>query len=292
VRKEPLVGAAYATAAFGFWGLVPLYWRTVRFVPALELVAQRVLWALPIVLVLVARRRRFPEIAAALRDRRHRATLLVTAALVSVNWLMFVWAVEVGRVLESSLGYFLTPLVNALLGVLVLGERLRRRQVAAVLLGATGVIWLAVSIGAVPWVGLGLASTFGLYGLFRKRVGVDALIGLSVEALVLSVPAALLVASLAARGDLHTGDQGLPGTLRVAAAGAITALPLLWFAHAARRLRLVALGFFQYLSPTGQFLLAVFAFGETFTPAHGVAFAFIWAAILLYSVDAWRAARG
>ena len=286
MRRDAIAGGLYAVAAFGSWGLVPLYWKTVREVPGVEMVAHRVLWSVPVVLWLVAWRRRLPDTRAALADRGHRRLLTWTAALVALNWLVFIWAVQRDVLLEASLGYYVTPLFNVFLGAVVLHERLRRLQWVAVALAATGVAWLTVAQGTVPVTALALAVTFSLYGLLRKRAGVDALTGLSAETLILFPVAIAWLAWLVVRGEavfprLAPREMGL-----VAASGIVTALPLLWFAHAARRLRLATIGFFQYLAPTGQLLLAVFAYGEPFGRARAVAFGFIWTAVALYLWDA------
>jgi chloramphenicol-sensitive protein RarD len=291
VERGHLVGAAYAVAAYGAWGLAPVYWRAVRSVPPLEMVAHRVLWALPVMIALVAWRRRLAEVWRAIRAPGHRGLLLLTATLVSVNWLVFIWAIGADRILEASLGYFVNPLLNVLLGVVFLGERLRPGQTAAVLLATLGVAWLTVSLGALPWVALLLAGTFGAYGLLRKRAGVDALVGLAVETAFLAPVGAAYVALALARGESAVLRGGPGFAALVVASGLVTALPLLWFANAARRLRYATLGFFQYLAPTGQFLLAVVAYREPFTSAHAVAFACIWAAIALYVVETARASR-
>jgi chloramphenicol-sensitive protein RarD len=285
------VGGVYATAAFGTWGLAPLYWRAVRDVPGLELVAHRIVWSVPFLLLLVAARRRLRDVAAALRDRRHVLVLAGTAVLVAANWLVFVLAIQAGRVLDASLGYYVNPLLMVLLGVVFLGERLTRLQGAAVALAGAGVAWLTVASGAVPWIPLLLATTFGFYGLVRKRVRVEALAGLAVETLLLCPVAggALLVLAARGEGGLARGDAG--HDLLLVASGVVTALPLLWFANAARRLRYTTVGFFQYLAPTGQLLLAVLAFGEPFTRDHAVTFSLIGAAVALYVADGVRAAR-
>jgi chloramphenicol-sensitive protein RarD len=282
VARTQLVGAAFAVAAFGWWGAVPLYWRTVRAVPAGEMVAHRVVWALPVLWLLLARGSRIREVVRALKDARHRTLLIATALLVGSNWLVFIVAVQSDRVLESSLGYYVNPLVNVLLGTLVLGERLSRRQTAAVAVATLGVTWLAVSMGTLPWIALVLAFTFGFYGLLRKMAGEDALVGLAVETVLLLPLALAALVVLVLRGEAAFLDGGPSLLGLVAISGVVTALPLLWFAHAARRLRFATIGFFQYLSPTGQFLLAVFVFGERFTDAHAVAFTCIGIAAALY----------
>jgi chloramphenicol-sensitive protein RarD len=292
VPRDPRwAGGLYATAAFGTWGLAPLYWKEVAGVPGLELIAHRVAWSVPILVGLVAVRRRLPEVVAAFRDPRHLRLLAVTAVLVGVNWLVFVLAILADRVLEASLGYYVNPLLVVLLGVTFLGERLSRLQGVAVAFAAAGVAWLTVASGGVPWISLLLAGTFAVYGLLRKVAGVDALVGLTVETLLL-VPVAggaLLVLAAQGRGALVTGS--LPQVALLACSGLLTTLPLLWFTNAARRLRYVTLGFFQYLAPTGQLLLAVLAFGEPFGRDRAVAFALIGAAVALYLLDSVRTAR-
>jgi chloramphenicol-sensitive protein RarD len=291
VRRESAIGGAYAAGAFTWWGLAPVYWRAVEAVPGVEMIAHRVVWALPLLLLLAARRRRVREVVLAIRDRAHRNLLLVSGSLLAVNWLVFIEAVRHGRVLEASLGYFVNPLVNVLLGMMFLGERLTRAQWLAVALAATGVAWLTVSVGSVPWLALALAGTFGVYGLLRKRAGVDSLVGLSVETLLLAPAAIAWIVVLLAVGRSAVPALDGPALALVAAVGAITAVPLLWFADAARRLRYATLGFFQYLAPTGQLLVAVFLFGEPFSRAHAVAFGFIWVAVGVYLVDTLRAMR-
>jgi len=291
MEREQVVGGLYATAAFGAWGLVPAYWKQVAFVPGPEMVAHRVLWALPVLLVLFARRHALGRLRGALAHSGHRRLLTITALLVGSNWLVFIWAVQEGHLLEASLGYYINPLVNVLLGRVFLGERLTRRQGVAVGVAAVGVAALTVGLGVVPFVALGLALTFGAYGLLRKQAGVDALTGLGVEVCLLAPLAVAGIGVFAAGGDARATAQGLGGIALVACSGPVTVLPLLWFAEGARRLRYSTLGFFQYLAPTGQFLLAVLAYGEAFTRSHAVAFPLIWLAVLLYLSDARRGAR-
>ena len=291
MRREQAAGAAYAVGAYGTWALARVYWRAVEFVPALEMVSHRVLWAMPVMVALVAWRGRLREVAAAMRDPAHRRLLLLTSLLVSVNWLVFIWAIQARRVLEASLGYFVNPLVNVALGFAVLGERLRRLQTVAVLLAAAGVAWLAVRAGTFPWVALTLAGTFSCYGLLRKRAGVDALVGLAVETVFLAPVGAAVVLFALARGESGVLGRSVFDVTLVLSSGLVTAVPLLWFANAARRLRYATLGFFQFVTPTGHFLLAVLAYREAFTATHAVAFGLIWTAIALYVVEAVRAPR-
>jgi chloramphenicol-sensitive protein RarD len=284
-------GAFYGLAAYGWWGLAVIYFKAVAHVPPLEVLAQRVVWSLPLLFGLLALRGRLGEIRAALRDRRTLAILLVTTLLIGSNWLIYIVAVSTGHILQSSLGYYINPLVNVVLGMAFLGERLRPAQWASVLLATAGVLYLALSYGRPPWFALSLAGTFALYGLLRKTVRAEGSVGLTVETTLL-LPAALgflLVQGM--RGSLAFGHVSLPTDLLLAASGLVTAMPLIWFANAIRRLPLTTMGFLQYLSPTLQFLLAVAVYGEPFTRAHLLTFGCIWTALALYSVDAVLAAR-
>lgn len=282
-------GVAYALGAFGLWGLFPLYFKAVAAVPAPEVLSHRILWSVIFVALLLGLLRQWPAVTVAMRDRDTLLRLLGSALLIALNWLVFIWAVANDRVLEGSLGYFITPLVSVLLGRLVLGETLTRLQWLAVVLAAAGVAWMLAGVGRLPWVSLTLAATFGSYGLLRKTTSVGAAPGLFVET--------LLLLPLAAGFLFWLGDDGvfahvsLRTDLLLAAAGLVTAVPLILFAQAARRLRLASVGLFQYITPTGQLLLAVFVFGEIFTPDHAVTFGCIWLALALYSFCAWRRPR-
>lgn len=287
----PLAGALYAALAYGTWGVLPIYWKALAGVPLIEVLAHRVLGTVLFTFTLLAVLRRMPEVAEALRSSRERISLLVSGLLIAVNWGVFIWAVGAGRIVETSLGYYLNPIVNVLLGTLLLRERLRRAQVIGVALAGLGVLVLLLSHGRLPWIALVLAVTFGLYGLMHKLTRVRPIAALAIETSVLA-PAALLY--------LGVATQPLGGALRTAGplaqtllglAGPVTALPLLWFGSAARRLRLSTLGLFQYLAPTLALLVAVFLYHEPFTRAHAVAFTLIWGALALYSVDALQSSR-
>lgn len=284
-------GVAYAVSTYLTWGLFPIYFKALRGVPAVEVLAHRVVWSLVLVAAIVAIRSGFRALAAPFRPARRLPVLAATTALIATNWLVYIWAVQSGRVLEASLGYFLNPLVNVLLGVSFLGEALSGRQRAAVALAATGVAVLVVRAGAVPWIALVLATSFGLYGLLRKRAAIEPLGGLLAETALLAPAALLLLGARAAAGDGAFGSSA--GTsLLLAAAGPVTALPLVSFGLAIHRLRLSTMGLVQYLTPTGQFLLAVLAYREPFGAAHAAAFALIWTSLALYSWDALARSRG
>jgi len=276
----------YAVGAYSAWGLFPLYWKALKHVEPLQILAHRVLWSLVFAAALVAAAGRFAEIRTALGNRRTVVTLLGSTSLIGLNWYLFIWAVNTGHVLEPSLGYFINPLVNVLLGMVFLGERLRPVQWFCTLLASAGVISLAWAQATFPWIALTLAGSFGLYGLLRKTAQLESLTGLMLEAALLAPLALVFLFTREVQGTGVFGHaDGLTHALLIIA-GVVTAGPLLWFAHAARLLPLSLLGFFQYLAPTGQFLLAVFVYDEAFTHSHAVAFGCIWTALGVYSADA------
>jgi len=282
-----LPGVAYALGSFGLWGLFPLYFKAVSAVPATEVLAHRVVWSVVFVGLLLLLVRQWGTVGAILADRERRTRLIASSLLISTNWLIFIWAVAHDRVLEASLGYFITPLVSVLLGRVVLGERLFRVQWMAVVLAAVGVGWMLVGVGVIPWVALGLAATFGSYGLVRKLADVPAIPGLFVETLIVAPPALAWLLWLGVEGAGEFGARGPGFDVLLIAAGLVTATPLILFAQATRRLRLASVGLFQYIVPTMQMLLAVFAFGEVFTPQHAITFGCIWIGLALYSASAF-----
>lgn len=284
-------GTIYGLAAYGWWGLAVIYFKAVAHVPPLEVLAQRIVWSLPLLFGLLALRGRLGEIRTALRDRRTLAILLVTTLLIGSNWLIYIVAVSTGHILQSSLGYYINPLVNVVLGMVFLGERLRPAQWASVLLAAAGVLYLALSYGRPPWFALSLAATFALYGLLRKTVRAEGSVGLTVETTLLLPAAVGFLLVQGSRDRLAFGDVSLATDLLLAASGLVTAMPLIWFANAIRRLPLTTMGFLQYLSPTLQFLLAVAVYGEPFNRSHLLTFGCIWTALAVYSVDAALATR-
>lgn len=280
-------GLAYGVSAYFAWGLAVLYFKAIARVPAEEILAHRITWSVPLLLVWLAWRGRLGEIRPALRDRRTLLTLLGSTALIATNWLIFIRAVSTGHIVEASLGYYINPLVNVLLGMVVLRERLRPAQWASVLLAAAGVAYFAFALGSLPGVALVLAVSFALYGLLRKTVRVDGALGLAVETSLLFPVAVAFLLVRGFEGKLVFG-QDAPITALLLAAGLVTSLPLLWFTNAVRRLRLATIGFLQYISPSLQLLLAVALYGEPFTNTHLVTFACIWIALANYSLDAWR----
>lgn len=279
MRNGPLLAAL----AYILWGIFPIYIKQVAQVPALEVVAHRSVWSLVFMLALLAVLKRFAWLREVVRQPKVLAVFTLSALLLSANWLVYVWAVSHDRLLDASLGYFINPLVNVMLGFLVLHERPRPWQWAAVALAAAGVLWLAIAAGQLPWIALVLAASFGLYGLLRKTATLGAIEGLTLETLVLAplTIGVLLWFSLGGRGAFARGDLALDVWLVLA--GPFTAVPLLLFAAGARRVTMATLGLLQYLGPTIGFLLGVFVYHEPFDPARGVGFALIWTALLIYS---------
>lgn len=282
-------GVALGLGAYLCWGFLPIYFKLLGHVLPTEVVAQRVLWSVLLLGVLIAVWRRGPKLVAALRNRQALAILALSALMIGGNWLLYIWAIGARHVLETSLGYFLNPLVNVLMGVLLLKEKLSRAQAIAVGLAAIGVGVLAVGANGL-WISLGLALSFATYGLLRKVAPVESLEGLAIETILLAPFAALYLWWLAGTGDLAFGGDLATSTL-LALGGIITAVPLLLFAAAARLLPYSMLGLLQYLAPTIQFLLAVLAFGEPLTSAHILCFLFIWAGLAVYAADGLRRAR-
>ena len=285
-------GILHASLAYVCWGLFPLYFKALQAVPPLELLAHRVVWSMLFVAGLLALKRRWAWIVPAWRDGRVLRAFAASSVLVSANWFLYIWAVVHDRIVEASLGYFINPLINVLLAAFVLHERLRRGQWAAVALAAAGVAWLTWRAGALPWIALLLAGSFAGYGLLRKLAPLGALEGLAMETLMLGPLALVLLATLWAGGRAAFVSAG-PGTLALlAAAGPITAIPLLLFAAGARRIPFSLLGLLQYIGPSLQLLVGVAVFREPFDLARAAGFGAIWAALALYSLEGWWQGRG
>lgn len=279
-------GIGYAAAAYAGWGLFPLFFKLLDHVAAFEILLHRMVWAAPSVLALVLVTGRWSQARAVFADRAAVATLLATALLLSVNWVAFIWAVNAGRVLEASLGYYINPLVSVALGLVFLGERLTRAQAAAVALAAAGVANQIIAVGAAPWASLVMATTFATYGLLRKTVAADARTGLLVETALMAPLAVIALVWLGVTGAGRFGGD-LTTSAWLIATGPVTVGPLVLFALGARRLRLSTLGLLQYIAPTMHFITAI-AYGEPFAPAQALTFGLIWTGLAVFSLDAWR----
>lgn len=280
------MGLAAVAGAFLMWGLLaPVYFKAVGDVGAVEIVAHRIVWTVVLMSALVLALKTPTDIIRAVGTWRRLGIFLVTTALVTANWTIFIYAIIEGKLVQASLGYYINPLVNVVLGVAFLGERLSRRQLAAVLIAAAGVASLVVSYGVVPWIALSLALSFGFYALVRKKAAIDPMIGLLVETALLVPFAAAYLLWLGADGAFATRGS-LGHDLLLVLSGPITAVPLILFMVGAARLKLATVGLMQYIAPTGQLMLGVLVYGESFTNAHAIAFACIWVALALYSGDA------
>lgn len=290
-RADSLHGVLAGCSAHALWGVAVLYWRLLAELPAVSILAHRMAWSCLFVLAVLLATGRMGEVRAAVRDRRSLITLICCACILSVNWGIFLWAVNRGNVVETSLGYFITPLLNVLMGRVLLGERLSRPQAAAILLALAGVGWGMVGYGHVPWIAFVLALTFAVYGYLQKTVRVEAAPGLFVETAVL-LPFAFLWLAFAHPGELGgLAGHGAGRALLLMGTCLFTALPLLLFSYAARHVTLATVGIVQYLSPSINFLLAVSVMGETIKPGDMVTFPLIWAALVLYTWDALRSMR-
>jgi chloramphenicol-sensitive protein RarD len=284
----PRRGAVFAAGAYLLWGLFPLYWPLLLPSSPLEVLAHRVLWSLAVVLVLLAVLRRLGGLRAAVADRGRLLRLALAAVVIAVNWGTYIYGVTSDQVVETSLGYFVNPIVTVLLGVLVLKERLRPAQWAAMGLALFAVLVLTVANGSPPWIALVLAFSFGAYGLLKKTAGVAAVEGLAVETAVLLPVAALFLGYLSVTGAATFGSEGVDHAALLALSGVITAIPLLLFGAAASRVSLTTLGVLQYLAPTIQFLLGVLVFDEPLPPVRLLGFLLVWAGLALFTADLLR----
>jgi chloramphenicol-sensitive protein RarD len=280
-------GILAAIGAYLIWGLVPIFFKQLHGVPATEIIAHRVVWSVLFMGIVLASTQGFSAAWLVARNPLQLARIALASALVLTNWLVFVYGVNEGRILETSLGYFILPLLSVGLGVMVLGERLRRLQWAAVALAAVGVSLESLRVGGLPWISLTLAGTFATYGLLRKQLPLDAASGLFLETLCMAPFALLYLAWVIGHGESHFGAT-LELDLLLVATGIITAVPLLLFAIGARRLPLNVMGFLQYIAPTLTFLLAVFIYGEPMTLARAASFLLIWSGLALFSLDLLR----
>lgn len=284
-RSERAIGVWYTLSAFTLWGVLPLYWKALKQVPSPQILAHRIFWAFVFVLAVVLVRRRWSDIRSSVSSMKNCITCFASAFCIGVNWFIYIWAVNADHVVETSMGYFINPLINVLLGILFLRERLGFWKSASVLLALAGVMYMTLMYGQFPWIALSLAVFFGLYGFFRKIAKVDSLTGLLVETAMLSpiVVTYLVVQAVLGKGVFGTASASIH--LLLILSGVVTATPIIWFAHGARRIPLSMVGFIQYLAPSLQLLLAVLVFREPFTRAHLISFSLIWGALALFSLS-------
>ena len=284
-------GIALGAAAFGLWGLFPLYWPLLEPAPAAEILAHRVLWSLIVTSVLLAVMRRTGALRAIWHDRRVRMIMFAAGLVIGVNWFTYIWGVNNGHVVETSLGYYINPLVTVLMGVVVLGERLRRWQWVALGIAFLAVIVLTLELGRPPWISLVLAFSFGTYGLLKKKAHVGPIEGLTYEGLVLGPIALTYLVWLTVVGQAESWSHGSGHVVLLATTGIVTAAPLLCFAGAANRISLTTLGLLQYIAPTLQFLLGVLVFDEPMPTGRWIGFALVWVALIIFTVESIVAAR-
>ncbi len=290
-KRRSLAGVFYAAGAFLIWGFSPVYWKALLSVPAIEIIAHRTVWAFVFLAVLTIGQKQWSEVLRVLKTPRLMGVLFITAILVCINWLVYVWAVNAGYLLQASLGYFINPLVNVLLGVIFLRERLSRNQALAVVIAGLAVIYKTVAVGQFPWVAMTLGLGFGVYGLIRKIAPVTSLVGLAVETLWL-VPCSagyLIYLHLHGQGALLRTTVSMDALL--IGTGVVTAVPLLFFNLGARRIPLSSVGLMQFISPTCMFLLAAVVYGEPFTVDQLWTFVLIWTSLAIYSIDSVRTYR-
>ncbi|TXH95934.1 MAG: EamA family transporter RarD [Rheinheimera sp.] len=291
LTREQKIGGAFAATAYTLWGVAPLYFKQIDQVPAPEILLHRIVWSFALLALVLTLLQQWPKVLAVLQKPKMVLAMLGTALLLAGNWGLFIWAVNNHHMLDASLGYYINPLLNILLGMLFLGERLRPAQWAAVGLAFAGVMLQLIHFGSLPWIALVLAGSFALYGLFRKKLATDAIGGLFIESLLL-MPLALLYWSQFADSPYADLTQNpLSLNLWLIAAGVVTTVPLLCFIGAAKRLQLSTLGFFQYIGPSFMFVFGVFLYNEPLDPSKLLTFGFIWTALCLYSFDAWRHLR-
>jgi chloramphenicol-sensitive protein RarD len=287
-QQESLSGVAYASAAFLIWGLSPIYWKVLDNIPALEIIMHRAIWSFVFLLIILVFQRHGNEFMAAVKNRRTFLVLIPTTILLAFNWFIYIWAVNNEHILQASLGYFIAPLVNVLLGMIFLKERLRPLQIVSLGLAGISVLYLTIYYGKFPWVALSLAFAFGFYGLIRKVAPVSAIVGLSLEIFFLSGPALAYLIFLDRNDAGALFHISVKMDLFLMGTAFLTAFPLLLFTLGTRRLNLSTVGFLQYITPSCMFLLSVFLYNETISGAQTLTFVLIWTALCIYSTDSVR----
>lgn len=290
-NSSPKNGVLYAFAAYTAWGLLPVYWKALQSVPSREILAHRILWSFVFVSLLLLFKKQWGSAKIVLRDKSKLFGLVLSSVLITSNWYIYIWAVNNNQVVEASLGYYINPLLTVLLGIIVLRERMDKWQIISLLLAAAGVVILTLEYGKIPWISLSLATTFALYGLAKRLVQVDSSLGLVLETAVVVPIALIYLSGVQASGAGVIGNSGNPTLLLLLGTGIVTAIPLLWFAQAAKMVPFATIGFIQYVSPSLSLLLGVFLYHEEFTSAHALSFGIIWIALAVYSISRVVVAR-
>ncbi len=278
-------GVLYAVGAYAIWGLFPAYWKLLQHVPALQLIAHRIVWSFVLLFVFILLTKQRQKLTAAIKQPRVVWIYLISGILIGANWLIYVWAVNAGFIVETSLGYYINPLISVMLGVVFLRERLRPLQWLPIGLAAVGVIYLTIIYGKLPWIALSLAFSFGAYGLVKKLAPLNALYGLTFETGLIIIPALVILGMAEFNGDGAFLHAGVSSDLLMVGAGLVTTIPLLMFSSAAQIIPLSMVGILQYLAPTLQLLLGVLVFDEPFTQTQWVGFGLVWFALIIYTVE-------
>lgn len=290
-HKSDKIGMLYAVFAYVVWGLLPIYWKLIEDVPAGEILAHRIVWSFVFMIIIVLFMRKWrglgTEWKRIIKDKRKLISITLASVVISLNWLVYIWAVNSDHMLQASLGYYINPLVSILLAIIVLKEKLTKSQTVSVILAGVGVLYLTVSYGVFPWVSLFLAVSFALYGLFKKMVDIPAMYGLTIETMIIT-PIALIYLFLIPENSFSVQNITSMKNLFLIGAGAMTAIPLLLFASGAKRIPLAMVGILQYIAPTLMLLIGVFIYHETFTKEHLIAFSFIWLALVIYLGSIYR----
>ncbi|WP_102347387.1 EamA family transporter RarD [Bacillus sp. Marseille-P3661] len=290
--NESAIGVASALAAYGLWGVLPIYWKLLGLVSAGEILAHRIIWSLAFLIgiLIVSKKVKsgIKEIKNIMADKQQSVAILLASLLISLNWFLFIWAVNNNHMVETSLGYYINPLVSVLLGIIFLKEKLTQLQMITFILAAVGVINLVLHFGSFPWVAFSLAISFGLYGLLKKFVHLGAIVGLTIETLVITPFALIYLVYIYNQTNVSVSTLSISEWLLLMGGGVATAVPLLLFATGVRRIPLSMIGFLQYIAPTLMLIIGVFVYDETFTKVHLISFIFIWLALLIFSLSNWR----
>ncbi|NOU94998.1 EamA family transporter RarD [Paenibacillus sp. LMG 31456] len=284
-------GIIFGILSYLSWGLLPLYWRLFETMPAWEILSHRIVWSFVFVAVLVTVAKKWKQLKGVISSKKSKAAVLLCSIFISINWFLFIWAVNNGHVIETSLGYYMNPLISVVFAVMFLKERLGAGQWIAIGLAGAGVLIMAIQYGHIPWIAVFLAISFALYGLAKKIANLDVLLGLTWETLIVSPIALLYLLFIQAQGTSTFSSLSGSSVILLLLSGAATALPLFWFAQAAKRLPLSMVGFIQYIAPTTSLLLAIFVFHEPFTEGQLISFSFIWGALILYSYVTFKKSK-
>ncbi|WP_232696670.1 EamA family transporter RarD [Brevibacillus daliensis] len=296
MRSEQRLGILYAIAAYGMWGFLPIYWKSLSYIPSDEILAHRIFWSFIFAIILVFASKHSKQVVGFLKNPKSLLLFMIASILISANWIIFIWAVNSGHIVETSLGYYINPLLNVALGMLFFRERLDFWQIVSLVFAAVGVLWMATNFGQFPWISLSLALTFGIYGVVKKLIQTDSITSLTLETIPVAPISLVYIIFLQSQGTGSIGEVSIWTDVLLIASGIATGLPLLAFASAARRIPLSMMGFIQYLAPTIQLAIGVLLYKESFTNSHILSFACIWVALALYTfsrtpiMQAWQPA--